>query len=166
MTSTTYYRLLGVWRELAVHRGSTPMSSPASGSPRWPSSCVNCRRADHAEGGARRRRRARRSGPAWRSASYQPVYSDDDDVIDGVEVAPAYPSEEMWEEVVARAKSRRRNLVTYITQMRDWIKIGEGNGTARGLGSFRPSWAARMKNSMKVVPLSSDDPRTALGPGR
>ena len=61
----------------------------------------------------------------------KPVYSDDDDVIDGVEVAPAYPSEEMWEEVVARAKSRRRNLVTYITQMRDWIKIGEGNGTAR-----------------------------------
>ena len=56
---------------------------------------------------------------------------EDEDYIDGHEVEPAYPSEEMWEEIVDRAKRRRRNLVTYITQMTDWEKISEGDGTSR-----------------------------------
>ena len=132
MTSTTYYRLLGVWRELAVHRKIDPdeftgleISKVAIVLRQLQTGKITQKEAlGDAEALGARDLREKYIVP-------RPVYTDDDDVIDGVEVAPAYPSEEMWEEVVARAKSRRRNLVTYITQMRDWEKVGEGDGTSR-----------------------------------
>jgi hypothetical protein len=140
MTSTTYYRLVGVWRELAVHRkvdpeelGELDISKVAVVLPQIQMGKVKLEDAlddAHALGARDLREKYMRRKEVAPAPDDEDV-DDYEGYIEGHESEPVHPPEELWDELVAKAKGRRRNLVTYITQTTDWEKIGDGDGSSR-----------------------------------
>jgi len=132
MTSTTYYRLVGVWRELVVRRDidadtlrGLDVSKVAIVLPKLQMGKVTKKEAlNDAEAlGAR----DLRDKYMVRKAPEVPEPAEYEDV--GEEFA--HPSEEMWDEISERAHKRKRGLVKYIEKMTDWELLEGASGVDR-----------------------------------
>jgi len=136
MTSATYYRLVSVYRELAVRRHidlstlrELDVSKVAIVLPKLQMGKVTKKEAlNDAEALASRDLREKYM---VRKPPQTPEPDEDEQDYVDVQEAPAHPSEEMWIEVVDAAHKRKRGLVKYIEKNTDWELLEDASGDDR-----------------------------------
>ena len=133
LTSATYYRLVRAWRELAVRRQIDPdriaaldVSKVDIVLPKLQMGKVTEKEAlNDAE--ALGARDLRDKYITHKEVAEPKLVEDEaDSEFEGDEYV--YPNEEMWEDIVARAKKRRQNLVRFIEAQTEW-ELVDGDGS-------------------------------------